>query len=179
MLTRLLTSRRCAAVADRCVECADLVAGVGDDELVAVGADRGQGCRAFDLAGMDDDLAAFEKGVEDLTRPLTSPHEQAEVGVRGIAEPVDRLELVVRFGSHPACGEVEDAAAADGRELVAVAEERDGWRAARSAMANSARAVSWSSMPASSTRRTSPGSRRARASGAASVCDQCPSSSQR
>ena len=32
-------------------------------------------------------------------------------------------------GSHPACGEVEDAAAADGRELVAVAEERDAWRA--------------------------------------------------
>ena len=74
---------------------------------------------------MDDDLAAFEKGVEDLTRPLTGAHEQAEFGVRGIAEPVDRLELVVRFGSHPACGEVEDAAAADGRELVAVAEERD------------------------------------------------------
>ena len=28
-------------------------------------------------------------------------------------------------GSHPACGEVEDAAAANGWELVAVAEERD------------------------------------------------------
>jgi hypothetical protein len=123
--TRLLTSA-VAAVANGCVECADLVAGVGDDELVAVGADRGQGCRAFDLAGMDDDLAAFEKRVEDLTRPLTGPHQQAEVGVRGIAEPMDRLELVVRFGSHPACGEVEDAATADGRELVSVAEERDG-----------------------------------------------------
>ena len=75
---------------------------------------------------MEDDLAALEEGVEDLTRPLTSAHEQAEVGVRGIAEPVDRLELVVGCGSHPACGEVEDAAAADGWELVAVAEERDG-----------------------------------------------------
>ena len=119
-----------AAVADGCVERSDLVAGVGDDELVAVisadGADGGQGCGAFDLAGMEDDLAALEQCVEDLTGPLTSAHEQAEVGVRGIGEPVDRLELVVRCGSHPACGEVEDAAAADGRQLVAVAQERDG-----------------------------------------------------
>ena len=64
-----------AAVADGCVERTDLVAGVGDDELVtgqSVGADGGQGCGAFDLAGMEDDLAALEKRVEDLTRPLTS-----------------------------------------------------------------------------------------------------------
>ena len=91
-----------AAVADGCVERGDLVAGVGDDELVTVmrtvGADGGQGCGAFDLAGMEDDLAAVEEGVEDLTRALTSAHEQAEVGVRGVAEPVHRLELVVRFG---------------------------------------------------------------------------------
>ena len=118
-------------VADGCVERDDLVAGVGDDELVTlasgvsmVGADRGQGCGAFDLAGMDDDLAAFEKGVEDLTRPLTRPHEQAEAGIPGITEPMDRLELVVRLGSHPACGEVEDTATADRRELVTVAQER-------------------------------------------------------
>ena len=131
-VTRLLTrvfASAVAAVADRRVECADLVAGVGDDEMVTVigmgGADGGQGCGAFDLAGMDDDLAAFKKCVEDLTRPLTSAHEQAEFCVGGIAEPVDRLELVVRFGAHPACGEVEDPAAADGRELVAVAEKRD------------------------------------------------------
>ncbi|GAA4747802.1 hypothetical protein GCM10023350_35880 [Nocardioides endophyticus] len=91
---------------------------VSDDELVAVAADRGQGRGAFDLAGMDDNLATFEKGVEDLTSTLTGSHEQAEVGVRRIAEPADRLELVVRFGSHPACGEVEGATAADGGELL-------------------------------------------------------------
>jgi hypothetical protein len=128
LLTGLLTGA-VAAVADGCVECADLLAGVGDDELVAdvstCGADRGQGCGAFDVAGMDDDVAAFEEGVEDLTGTSHRSHEQAEVGVGGIAEPVDRLQRVVRFGSHPACGEVEDAAAADRRELVAVAEQRD------------------------------------------------------
>ena len=63
-----------------------------------VGADVGQGCGAFDLAGVDDDLAALEEGVEDLTRALTGAHEEAEVGVRGIAEPVDRLELEVGCG---------------------------------------------------------------------------------
>jgi len=46
-----------AAVADGCVERTDLVAGVGDDELVTVGADGGEGCCAFDLTGMDGDLA--------------------------------------------------------------------------------------------------------------------------
>lgn len=95
-----------AAVADGCVERTDLVAGVGDDQLVAlnstvvstVGADGGEGCGAFDLAGMQDDLATIEEGVEDLTGPLTSAHEQAEAGLRGIAEPVDRVELVVSGG---------------------------------------------------------------------------------
>ncbi len=104
-----------AAVADGCVERPDLVAGVGDDEQVTlmstVGADGGQGRGALDLAGMANDLAACMQLVEDLTGTLPSAHEQAEVGVRGIAEPVHRLELVVRCGSHPACGEVEDAAA--------------------------------------------------------------------
>lgn len=37
-----------------------------------------------------------------------------------------RLEFEVSFGWRPPCGEVEDAAAADGGQLVAVAEERDG-----------------------------------------------------
>ena len=46
---------------------------------------------------------------------LFTAHVQAEVGVPGIAEPMDRLELMVGFGSHPAYGEVQDAAAADGR----------------------------------------------------------------
>ena len=75
---------------------------------------------------MEDDLAALVKLVEDLTRPLTRAHQQGEVGVRGIAEPVDRLEVVVGRGSHPARGEVEDAAPADCRQLVAVAEQGDG-----------------------------------------------------
>jgi hypothetical protein len=33
---------------------------------------------------------------------------------------------VVRFGPHPACGEIEDAAATDSRQLVSVTEQRDG-----------------------------------------------------
>ena len=105
LLTRLLAEGYAggvAAVANGCVERGDLVAGVGDDELVTLvgrgGADGGQGCSALDLAGMQDDLAALEEGVEDPTRPFTSAHEQAEVGVRRVAEPVHRLELVARRG---------------------------------------------------------------------------------
>ena len=41
-------------------------------------------CGALDLAGVDDDLAARSKSVEDLTGTLTSAHEQAEVGVRRV-----------------------------------------------------------------------------------------------
>jgi hypothetical protein len=63
-----------AAVADGCVERSDLVARVGDDQLVTLvstlGADRGQG--AADLGGVQDDLAALVEGVEDLTR-FTDP----------------------------------------------------------------------------------------------------------
>ena len=187
-LTRSLTGARSPAAwrwsRMAALRARDLVAGVGDDQLLTAVARRRVMRRCARAAVRSTSLAWTtiwpRSSSASKTSPdsLTSAHEQAEVGVRGVGEPVDGLELEVRFGWHPAGGEVEDAAAADGRQLVAVAEERDGaW--ARSAMASSARAVSWSSMPASSTSRTSPGSSRARASGAASVWDQWPSSSHR
>jgi Uma2 family endonuclease len=42
------------------------------------------------------------------------------------SEAVHGLELEVGFGWCPSCGEVEDAASSDGRQLVTVADERDG-----------------------------------------------------
>ena len=74
-LTGLLTGSPAGVVAaavDRCVERTDLLAGVGDDKLITVGTDGGQGCGAFDLTRMEDDPAALVKLVEDLTRPLTT-----------------------------------------------------------------------------------------------------------
>ena len=115
-----------AAVADGCVDGSDLLAGVGDDQLVTGCADVGECVGALDLAGVDDDLVARSKSVEDLTGTLTFAHEQAEVGVRRVGEAVHRLELEVRLGPHPPCGEVEYPAAADGGQLVTVPEQRDG-----------------------------------------------------
>lgn len=115
-----------SSVADGGVDARDLFAGVGDDQLVAAGTDVGDGGRAFDVAGVHDDLPALEEGVEHGARTFAGAHQEADVGVRLIAEAVDGLELEVRLGRRPSGGKVEDAAAADSGELVAVAEERDG-----------------------------------------------------
>jgi hypothetical protein len=61
-----------AAVANCCVDGSDLLAGVGDDQLVTGCADVGECVGALDLAGVDDDLAACDEIVEDLTRALTA-----------------------------------------------------------------------------------------------------------
>ncbi|MCW2833708.1 MAG: hypothetical protein JWN68_1661 [Nocardioides sp.] len=52
-------------VADDGVEGVDLFAGVGDDEVAGGGGGQvGDGCLAFDVAGVDEDVAAFEELVE-------------------------------------------------------------------------------------------------------------------
>ena len=110
-----------ALVADRGVECGDLLAGVRDDRSV----DVGEGGEAFDLGGVDLDQPTLVQHVEDLAGGLPGAHEQRQVGVLGVGEPVHGLQLEAGLGACPAGGVVEDAAAADGRKLVAVTDERD------------------------------------------------------
>ena len=151
-------------VADRAVERGDLFAGVGHHQhpvcgrLAACWRRRGRRAPAVRSAsvGWTTIWPARPPGCRS-TSPGRTPgaHRQAEVGVlagrrtgapcRGHARP--------RVG--PAGGEVEDAAAADGGELVPVADERDPGPVS-SARVSRARAVSWSSIPASSTSSRSP-----------------------
>ena len=108
-------------VSDRGVEGAHLIAGVGDDQSFC----GGERCGALDLGGVDEDLTPAHQCVEHLTAALTSAHEQAQLGVLGVAEPVDGLQRERRLGACPAGGVVEYAAAADRGELVPVTDERD------------------------------------------------------
>ena len=87
--------------------------------------DVGECGEAFDLGGVDDDLAARESASK--TSPGRSPVRISRLrsAYVGVGEPVHGLELEAGLGACPAGGVVEDAAAADGRELVAVADERD------------------------------------------------------
>ena len=55
-------------------------------------ASRREGLPAFDIGGVDADLAAGQEAVEDLTSSLTTSHQQAEVGVGRVFEPVDDVE---------------------------------------------------------------------------------------
>ena len=88
--------------------------------------DVGEGGEAFDLGGVDR-RSAHARSSASKTSPaaLTSAHQQAQVGVLGVGEPVHGLQLEAGLGACPAGGVVEHAAAADGGELVAVADERD------------------------------------------------------
>ena len=92
------------------------------------------------------------------TLPGSSPVRirRLEGGVVGVGEPVHRLQGDDGGRVRPGDGVVQDAAAADGGELVAVPDQRDPGPVS-SAMVSSARAVSWSSIPASSTSSRSPG----------------------
>ena len=58
-----------AALMDR-----DLLAGVGDDQLVTGCADVGECVGALDLAGVDDDLAARKR---ERRRPRRRAHRRA------------------------------------------------------------------------------------------------------
>ena len=110
-----------ALVADRGVEGGDLLAGVRDDRSV----DVGEGGEAFDLGGVDEDQPTRVQRVEDLAGALPGAHQQRQVGVLGVGEPVHGLQLEAGLGACPAGGVVEHAAAADGGELVPVTDERD------------------------------------------------------
>ena len=65
------------------------------------------------------------EGVEHARRVVAGAHPEAEVGVVGVGEPVHRLEGDDGGRVRARDGVVEDAAAADGGELVAVTDERD------------------------------------------------------
>ena len=80
----------------------------------------GEGTVTFDLTGMDDDLAAADQGVEDLTACLTGAHHQAQVGVDGVGEPVHGLERQAVLGCCQADRVVQYATPAHGRQLVSV-----------------------------------------------------------
>lgn len=100
----------------------DLLAGVGDDEVAAGGVDR-EHLLPFDVTRAQDDLPAPHQFVEHVTGPRAAPHPQGQVGVGGVGEPVDVVEFADPVGG-VADGEVEDAAAADGGELVPVADQQ-------------------------------------------------------
>jgi hypothetical protein len=70
------------------IESLDLLAGIGDDESGL----EGEGLPSFHVGGVDADLAAGQEAVEDLTSSLTTPHQQAEVGVGRVFEPVDDVQ---------------------------------------------------------------------------------------
>ena len=81
----------------------DLLAGVGDYELTA-GCLRGEDVLAFDVAGVDHDVASAHQFVEDLTRPGSGAHPEGEVGVRRIGEAVDSAVLDASVGGVPRLG---------------------------------------------------------------------------
>ena len=110
-----------AAGADRGVEGGDLVSGVGDDEAGLVG----QGMESLDVGGVDAQLAAGQEAVEDLSGAFTAAHQQTELGVLGILEAVNDVEAQPGVGWGDLAGVVEDASAADGGELVTVADQDD------------------------------------------------------
>ena len=105
------------------VDLGDLLAGVGDHEL-AVGRTDGELLLSLDVAGVHHDLATAHQLVENLAGVLARPHPQGQLGVGGIGEAADGVELgdPVR---RVADGEIEDAASSYGRELMAVADEHD------------------------------------------------------
>lgn len=110
-------------VADDGVEIGDLLAGVRDDQVTR---DAGVGDRGgpFDLGAVDDDLSALEEGVEDGGGVLAGAQPQAEVGVRGIGEPVHALERDHRGGVREPDRVIQDPSAADSGELVPVPDQR-------------------------------------------------------
>ena len=89
------------------------------------GGEAGERLLTLGFGGVDHDLASLHQSVEDLPRALTSPHQQAQGRVLGVAEPVQGLQLDASFGTTPAGGVVQDPAAADGGQLVPVAGEPD------------------------------------------------------
>ena len=125
-------------VADGGVELVDLLAGVrhhGDVGRPAVaGGGRGQGVLQRRGVGVQVDPAAGEEGVEHRARGVTPPHRQRQLGVLtvrnrlagavGAGEAVHRLQRQAGGRVDLADGEVEDAAAADRGELVAVPQQR-------------------------------------------------------
>ena len=134
-------------VADRGVERGDLLAGVGDHDRRrrARGERLGRGvvpapASRSCVAGVDVDLVARD-AVRRTLRPGRSPARMARLSWaysssatvatapsgldRRADEAVHRVQGQVRVRGRPADGEVEDAAAADRRELVPVPDQRD------------------------------------------------------
>ncbi len=85
--------------------------------------------------GMQPNLAAGGEDVEHRAGVVTAAHGQCQIrvagvrcrasGVVGAGEAVHRVECQLRVGVGLADGEVEDAAAADRRQLVPVTEQRE------------------------------------------------------
>ncbi len=110
--------------ADGRVEVGDLFAGVGHDEVAGRTEARERRC-ALDVGAVHDDLPACEEGVEHLVASVALAHPQAQDGVGLVGESAHGLEGHDRRRVRVGDSVVEDAASADGRELVAVPDERD------------------------------------------------------
>jgi hypothetical protein len=67
----------------------DLLAGIRDDRSL----DVGEGGEASDLGGVDLNLPTRVQHVEDLGGDVAGAHEQRQVGVYGVGEPVHGLQL--------------------------------------------------------------------------------------
>ena len=114
-----------AVFADSGVEIGDLLAGVSDDHCSGLAGVSRERRGSLLLSGVNDDVTTFCESIEDLVRFGGGAHGEAEIGVLGVGEAADGVEGQDRIVVGPAGGEIEHPAAADGRELVAVADEGD------------------------------------------------------
>ena len=103
------------------VDPAHLFTGVGDGELAGAGF-SGNAPGPFDVAPVDDDLAAGEEFVEHLAGRGARPHPHRQLGIAGVLEAAYAVELLHPIGCVPD-RQIQDPATADSRELMAVADQ--------------------------------------------------------
>jgi hypothetical protein len=171
---RVIDSSGCDQLrTDGAVERGDLLVGVGDDDhrdacLVGQGGVPGERADAIGVGGVEVDLSSGEQRVEHGGGVVAGPHGQAQprvVLVRhregdavrrhdSAGEAMHRIEFAVGFWVRVADGQVEHSPRPTaGSWCRSPTKATRVWRS--SATISSARAVSWSSMPASSMSSTS------------------------
>ena len=96
-----------------------------DNDEVTGGTEFGKRGGALNVSGVDDDLSAAVQLVEHARRVAALSHPQTQSRVIGISESVHLLQRDDRGWVSPCDGVVEYAAAADGRQLVSVSNERN------------------------------------------------------